>query len=111
VLWGGVLLPVSTSFAQVGVTTYHNDNAQTGQNLGETVLSPDNVNSTIFGKLFSYPLGGFVYAQPLYVANVTVAGVGVRNVVFAATEHDSVFAVPLISPGCTWHDSRVRMCC
>jgi hypothetical protein len=75
-----------------GEFTYHNDNLRTGQNLNETVLTPANVNADRFGKLLSYPLDGLAYASPLYVANVNISGQGFYNVVYVATEHDSVYA-------------------
>src|ERR1035438_6154141 len=78
--------------AQVNVTTYHNDNSRTGQNTQETILTPSNVNSSQFGKLFSLATDGDVYAQPLYLFGITIAG-GTHNVVYVATENDSVYAI------------------
>jgi hypothetical protein len=79
------------SAAQVNVTTYHNDNSRTGQNTQETILTTSNVNSTNFGKLFSQSVDGYAYAQPLYVANVTIGG-KTHDVVYVATMNDSVYA-------------------
>lgn len=78
--------------ALTAVTTYHNDNARTGQYMKESVLTPANVNPARFGKLYSYPVDGYVYAQPLYMPGVAIPGNGVHNVVIVATQHDSVYA-------------------
>ncbi len=80
------------TYAQVSVTTYHNDNARTGQNTLETVLTTSNVNASSFGKLFRVPVDGQIYAQPLVLSNLSIGG-GTHNVVYVATEHDSVYAV------------------
>ncbi len=77
---------------QVSVTTYHNDNSRTGQNLQETILTPANVNATNFGKLFSRSLDGYSYGQPLYVPNVTIPNQGTHNVVYVVTMNDIVYA-------------------
>jgi hypothetical protein len=87
----GILTAVFTTQAQVNVTTFRNDNARDGQNLSEWMLTPANVNANQFGRLFVQPLDGVAYAQPLYVSSLPIAG-GTHNVVFAATEHDSVYA-------------------
>ena len=77
--------------AQVSVTTQRNDISRTGQNLNETILNTSDVNPTQFGLLFSQVVDGFVYAQPLYLPNVTIAG-QTHNVLYVATENDSVYA-------------------
>lgn len=82
-----------------GVYMHHNDPARTGQNIKEYALTPVNVNSLTFSKLFSCPVDGYVYAEPLYVANLLV-GPAMHNVVFIATEHDSVYAFDGDSPSC-----------
>lgn len=91
----------------VNVLTRQNDNQHTGQNLQETILTPTNVNSGSFGKLFSYPVDGQIYAEPLYVSNLTMAQGGVHNAVFVATEYDSIYAFDAdnatLNPNPLWH--------
>jgi len=82
-----------------GVYTHHNDNSRTGQNLKEYGLTPSIVNSGSFGQLFSCPVDGNIYAQPLWVASLNFGGT-TRNAVFVATEHDSVYAFDADSPSC-----------
>jgi hypothetical protein len=74
-----------------GVFTYHNDLSRDGANTQEYALTSATVNTATFGKLFSCPVDGAVYTQPLWVPGLTIAG-GVHNVIFVATQHDSVFA-------------------
>ena len=66
-------LTSSPAQAQVSVITHHNDVSRTGQNLNETILNTSNVNVNQFGKLFACPVDGYLYAQPLYVAQVTIS--------------------------------------
>ena len=95
IVWALLVLACST-LAQ-NVTTQHNDLGRTGAYTTETVLTPSNVNASNFGKVFYYVVDGYTYAQPLYMANVTM-GAGTpqagtkHNAIFIATEHDSVYA-------------------
>lgn len=82
------------------VLTEHNDNARTGANLAETQLKSSNVNTRQFGKLFERFVDGQIYGQPLLVSGVTTKS-GVRNVVYVATMHDSVFAFDADDPSAT----------
>jgi hypothetical protein len=83
-----------------GVYTYHNDLARDGANTREYALTPANVNTSSFGKLFSCTVDGGVYAQPLWVANLNVGG-AVHNVVFVATQHDTLYAFDADANPCT----------
>ena len=80
------------SSAQVAFPTSHDNNARTGANTNEVLLTPSNVDKNNFGRLFTYPLDYQSLAQPLYVPNVNIPGKGVHNVVYVATMADSVYA-------------------
>jgi outer membrane protein assembly factor BamB len=97
---------LSPAFGQsVSVLTQHNDLSRSGANPNETILTTGNVSSSSFGKLFSLPVDGFVYAQPLYVPGLAIPGKGTDNVVYVATAHDSVYAFDADSGTQYWHVS------
>lgn len=94
--------------AQTDVLTYHNDNARTGQNNKETILTPVNVNLTQFGKLYTVNVDGFVYAQPLIVRNVNIPGLGTHNVAYVATENNSLYAIDADNGFILWQLSFIN---
>ncbi len=109
-----VALPTSSASASVAVTdlpgvfTYHNDLSRVGANTQEYELNSSNVGSATFGKLFACPVDGAVYTQPLWVPGVSINGT-VHNVIYVATQHDSVFAFDADASPCVqlWHASLV----
>ena len=84
--------------------TYKNDLSRSGLNSAESMLTPANVTASSFGLLRNLPVDGKVDAQPLYVSQLAVAG-SVRNVMYAATEHDSVYAFDADTGAALWHVS------
>jgi hypothetical protein len=110
---GIVICGELTLRAEVNVLTGHNDSARTGLNANETILTPINVNSNGFGRLFRQPVDGPMYAQPLYMSNAPIPNQGTHNVVFAATMHDSVYAFDADSNAGSnapplWHTSFIN---
>jgi hypothetical protein len=89
------------------VTTFHNDNARTGQNLKETFLTPANVNPKGFGLVNFLPVDGKVAAQPLFLAMVNIPGQGTLDVLYVATEHDTVYAFDATFGSLLWQRSVV----
>jgi hypothetical protein len=89
------------AMAQVNVYTRSYNTSRTGANLQETILTPANVNSTNFGKLFTVHVDGEVYAQPLYASGLAIAG-GTHNVVFVATMRNSVYAIEADDGAVLW---------
>jgi hypothetical protein len=99
-------LALTVASSGVNVTTYHNDNARDGWYQAETVLTPQNVNATAFGKLTELPVDGKVDAQPLYVSGLSIAG-QTHNVLIVVTENDSAYAFDPDSGTQLWKVSAV----
>ena len=91
--------------AATDVLTWHNDNARTGQNLNEKILTLANVNSASFGKLFVVSVDGLVDAQPLVVSAVSLPGQGTHDLLLVATEHASVYAFDAATGAPLWNVS------
>src|SRR5262249_17442562 len=88
---GSAKTNVAITVKGTAVLTYQYNSMRTGASLYETALNPSNVNTRTFGKLYSFPVDSFIYGQPLYVPNLQIAG-GTHNVVFVATENNSIYA-------------------
>jgi hypothetical protein len=101
ILLFAMCLPVPHAQA-VDVLTQHNDQFRTGGNTSETQLMPSNVNSNQFGKLFSVPSDGCVYAQPLIVSGLSIGSV-TRNVLYVASMENSVYAYDADNGALLWH--------
>ena len=93
----GVTIVPPGSFT--GVFSWRNDSSLTGQDSDETTLTPANVQRQ-FGKVFGCPVDGQIHAQPLYVSNAAIPNLGTHNVVYVATEHDSVYAFDADTSSC-----------
>jgi len=93
--------------ANTAVLTNKYDTYRTGENLNETILNTGNVNVNQFGKKLSYPVDGQIYAEPLFVPNVSVSG-SLHNMVIVATEHDSVYAFDADQNLLLWHASFIH---
>jgi Bacterial Ig-like domain (group 2) len=82
----------NATFTGANIPLFHVDQNRSGTNPNESILTPANVTTWSFGKLFSYLVDGYVYGQPLLVSNLTIGNGTTHNVLFAATENDSVYA-------------------
>jgi len=91
--------------AQTPVPTYEYNNARMGADTAETILTPANVNKNSFGKLFSLPVNGLIFAQPLYVPNLPIPGLGTHNVIYVATQHNTLYAFDADNGATLWSAS------
>jgi hypothetical protein len=98
----------TTNSGKIDVLTYHYDNLRDGVDSDETTLTPQNVNSTSFGKLFSVSVDGDVYAQPLYKSSLLMPGGTIHDVMFVATANDSLYAIDANSGVVLWQDSFIN---
>jgi hypothetical protein len=87
--------------SDAAVLMFHRDLGRTGWTPDERALTPVSVRPGAFGKLWSVPVEGDIYAQPLVVPGVEVAG-RVRTVVYVATERDRVYAFDAADGARVW---------
>jgi hypothetical protein len=103
-LAGDSSVPADSQAGPVNVLTYHNDNARTGQNLNETILTTASVDSGTFGKIGTMPVSSNIDAEPLYVSDLAING-ATHNVVFVASESDIIYAFDADTFAPLWHAS------
>ncbi|HUN92674.1 MAG TPA: AbfB domain-containing protein [Burkholderiaceae bacterium] len=94
----GLALAGSSAFAAMDILGNRYDANRTAANLTETALNPSTVSSSTFGKLWTYPVDGAIFAQPLYVRNVAISATATHNVVYVATMNDVVYALDADAP-------------
>jgi hypothetical protein len=105
-----VLIAVSGLLTSSAQAQYAGQFSWGNSNLNETALTPQNVNTTQFGKQFSYSVDGSIFAQPLYVPNVTIPGQGTHNVLYVVTENDDAYAFDAdgLTPNPLWYTSFIN---
>ena len=93
-----------------GVTTWRNDREHSGINSHEYALNPQTLSTNKFGKLFSCPVDGWIFAQPLWMPNLQINGAR-HNVIFVASENDSLYAFDADVSGCqpVWSTTKVNL--
>ncbi len=102
------IISMATCALSQDVLTYHNNNARTGLDNSETVLTQSNVNSAQFGKLFTVSVDGLVDGEPLYLSAVPISGSGTHNLLIVVTENDSIYAFDADNGAAIWHVSALK---
>jgi hypothetical protein len=100
----------SISGNNVCYTTFQGGVSRRGFNPNETTLTQPAITATVgktFRKLFSTPVQGPVYAQPLVLPNVVIAGIPYSDVVYVATEHDLLYAINADNGRILWADNLI----
>jgi hypothetical protein len=105
-----LLIAITSFLTPTASAQYAGQFSWQNSNLNETTLTPANVNTTKFGKVFSYPVDASIFAQPLYVPNVAIPGQGTHNVIYVETENDSAYAFDAdgLSPNPLWYVSFIN---
>src|SRR6266567_4462064 len=83
----------SSSGGSTDVVTHHYDVSRSGVNSTETLLTTSNVNSATFGKVGEFAVDGQIDGQALFLSQLAISGQGNKNVLYVATENDTVYAV------------------